>query len=262
MLHHPSQRGATVESEKFESSSNRLDDISTEWAIVRDPARFALRYAPAIRRYLAALIRNHHDADEVAQDFFLRVAKHGFIHTRQKGGRFRDYLKVAVRNAALNFLRRPQAAKLTEPHLLQVLIAKHQASADQEWCSQWRTCLLERACQALKRHEEQSPGNLFHTVLDMIVDNPLDDTNTLAARTSALIGRPLRAEAFRKQVSRARRMLAKLLVKEVAQTLDNPTAEQIKAELIELGLWEYIRDLLPASRRATLSPDTFTSCLR
>ena len=67
----------------------------------------------------------------------------------------------------------------------------------------------------------------------------------LAARTSTLTGRPLRADAFRKQVSRARFMLAKLLVREVIQTLDRPTPEQVKEELVELSLWEYVRDFLP-----------------
>jgi hypothetical protein len=78
------------------------------------------------------------------------------------------------------------------------------------------------------------------------MDNPLEDTKTLAARTSALIGRPLRAEAFRQQVSRARRTLVKFLLEEVTQTLDEPTAENVEEELIELGLWKYVRAFLPA----------------
>jgi hypothetical protein len=225
----------------------RLEDISTEWAVVRDPARFVQRYAPAIQRYLAALIPNRHDAEEVAQEFFLRVTEHGFIRTRQEGGRFRDYLKAAVRNAGLNFLRRNRALKKADSDFLEEAIPdKTQVAADQAWIAEWRRCLLDRACRALEKHQGQSPGNLFHTVLNMLVDNPLDDTKTLAVRTSALIGRPLRPDAFRKQVSRARRMLAQFLVQEVAQTLDDPTPEPIKEELIELALWEYVRDFLPA----------------
>ncbi len=79
----------------------------------------------------------------------------------------------------------------------------------------------------------------------MIVEHPKDDTKKLAARTSAQIGRPIRAEAFRKQVSRARRMLARLIVREVEQTLDQPTPEHVKDELVELALWHYVRDYLP-----------------
>jgi hypothetical protein len=118
--------------------------------------------------------------------------------------------------------------------------------------------LLDRACRALEKHQRQSPGNLFHTVLNMVVNDPLDDTQILAARTSAMIGRPIRAEAFRKQLSRARFLLAKLLVREVAQTLDHPTPEKIKEELIELALWEYVRHFIASERRIRRRKGTLT----
>jgi RNA polymerase sigma-70 factor (ECF subfamily) len=233
-----------------ELPKSRLDEISTEWAVVRDPARFVRRYASAIQRYVAALVTNRHDAEEVTQEFFLRVTEHGFIRTRQEGGRFRDYLKAAVRNAALNFLRRNRAPKTADSGIVEAEFAdKTVLAADQAWSAAWRKSLLERACRSLEKHQRRSPGNLFHTVLSMLADNPLDDSKTLAARTSALIGRPLQPEAFRKQVSRARLMLARLLVQEVAQTLDEPTPEQIKEELIELALWEYVRGYLDTERR-------------
>jgi hypothetical protein len=221
----------------------RIDEISTDWEVVRDPPRFVLRYAPAIQRYMRALIKNRHDAEEVAQDFFLRVTQQCFIHTRKEGGRFRDYLKTALRNAALSFLKRHRAA---EP--LQTSVLQAQDDADQAWLAEWRRCLLDRAYQALKKHQNQSPGNLFYTVLTMVVDYPQKDTKTLAARTSAIIGRPISAEAFRKQVSRARFTLAKLLVQEVVRTLDNPTPERLKEELRELALWEYVREFVEPER--------------
>jgi hypothetical protein len=233
-----------MESPMTPARKSRLDEISTEWEIVRDPPRFVQRYAAAIERYVAALVKNPHDAEEVSQEFFLRVSKHRFVHTRQEGGRFRDYLKAGVRNAALNFLRRQRAWKGIDPSVQTI-----PDRSDQTWLVEWRQCLLDRACRALEKHQRQSPGNLFHTVLNMVVNNPLDDTQILAVRTSALIGRPIRAEAFRKQLSRARFMLAKLLVREVAQTLDHPTAEKIKEELIELALWEYVRRFIASERR-------------
>ena len=248
----PAKRSDSIQpmnTQRNQAMKPRLDEISTEWNVIRVPALFVQRYAPAIQSYASALIRNRYDAEEVVQDFFLRFAQHGFLRPSQ-GGRFRDYLKVAVRNAARNHLRRNSARKLANIDVLEDQMAdKTQAAADQLWDNEWRKCLLERACQALEEHQRQSRGNLFHIVLNMVVDNPLDDSKTLAARTSALIGRPLREEAFRKQVSRARRLLAKLLVQEVSQTLDHPTPAQIKEELIALSLWEHIRDHLRAERR-------------
>jgi hypothetical protein len=239
-----------METHQSRVTKNRLEDISTEWVIVRDPAQFVLRYAPAIQRYFGALIKNRHDAEEAAQDFLLRVTQHGFVRTRDDRGRFRDYLKAAVRNAALNYLRRNRAPKSVEFSALQTAIPERtQLAADQAWVAEWRQCLLDRACRALEQYQGQSPGNLFHTVLNMVVEHPLDRTEVLAARTSALVGRPLQATAFRKQVSRARRRLANFLVKAVAQTLDNPTPEQIKEELIELALWAHIRHFLSSKPR-------------
>jgi RNA polymerase sigma-70 factor (ECF subfamily) len=227
-------------------SQPRLDEIATEWAIIHDPAQFVRRYAPAIQSYLNALIKNQHDAEDVAQDFFVRVAKNGFVRARQDRGRFRDYLKTAVRNAALSFLKRQHGSKHAQLHEeQQPVTGRHQRAAEQAWDAQWRHCLLDRACKALEKHQQRSPGNLFHTVMALLLEHPNEDATALATRTSELIGRTVRPDAFRKQVSRARRALAKYLVKEVATTLDRPTAEQVKEELIELSLWEYVRDFVP-----------------
>jgi hypothetical protein len=218
--------------------------------IVRDPAKFVLRYASAIQSYFGALIKNRHDAEEAAQDFFLRVSQYGLVRTRDGRGRFRDYLKVAVRNAALNYLRRNRSTRSVAFGALHDAASQGAGvAADRTWDAEWRRCLFDRARRSLEKLQQRSPGNLFHTVLNMVVENPLERSEDLAARTSALIGRPLQAAAFRKQVSRARRMLAKLLVKAVAQTLDNPTPEQIEEELIDLALWAYIRDYLSRDRR-------------
>ena len=229
--------------------ASRIDEISTDWEVVRDPPQFVLRYAPAIQKYLQGLIKNRHDAEEVAQDFFLRVTQQCFAHTRKEGGRFRDYLKAAVRNAALTFLKRHRPSKPLPPILPSPIWWRErwaaQDDADHAWLAHWRRSLLDRAYQALKKHQDQSPGNLFHTVLTMVVDYHWEDTKTLAARTGAIIGRPIRAEAFRKQVSRARFLFAKLLAQEVVWTLDNPTPERLKEELRELALWEYVRGFLP-----------------
>src|SRR5262249_19708382 len=161
-------------------------------------------------------------------NFFLWVTQHGFPRARKERGRFRDYLKVTVRNAALNYLIRKKASKQRTLNLSQVPAPEEpQSIPDQEWIVEWRPCLLDRAWQGLKEHEDRSAQSLCYTVLRLKAAHPQEDSKTLAARVSKILGRQNRPDAFRKQVSRARLLFAELLVKEIAQTLDMPTPEQI-----------------------------------
>src|SRR5689334_5805964 len=123
-----------------------LDQISTRWAFIHDPTQFIQRYEPAIRNYLAALIKDPYDAEEVAQEFFLKALRHGFAGADPERGRFRDYLKIAVRNAAMTHLRRRQQPH-AEAYMVDRISVVDEASfvADRKWMADWRNCILERA---------------------------------------------------------------------------------------------------------------------
>jgi RNA polymerase sigma-70 factor (ECF subfamily) len=222
-----------------------LEDITTSWTVVQNPVQFAMRYAPAIRKYLEALVKNRHDAEELAQEFLLKGLMKGFVRTEQLRGKFRYYLKAAVRNAALTHLQRqqpgsdgPELDGLADPQV-------DSADAEKEWISEWRACVIDRALQALNHHQQKTPGNLFHTVVRLALDFPREDSVALAEIASKIVGRSISAEAFRKQLSRARIRFAELLVAEVTQTLEDSTPERVQEELAELGLLVHVRDYLP-----------------
>jgi RNA polymerase sigma-70 factor (ECF subfamily) len=240
---HPAHRKPTADA--------GLDQIETDWSLVYEPAHLVARYARPIQRYLCALIKNEHDAEEVAQDFLLWVSQHGLPRASQDRGRFRDYLKKIVRNVALNFINRQQPPRHSDHGLLTVPAADAaQHGPDQEWVAQWRHCLLQRAWRRLERHQQRSPDNLFHTVLRLCARHPGEDSKSLAERASRLSGKPLRPDAFRKQVSRARLKFAEYLVQEIAETLDRPTPADVEEELVDLGLMVYVHDFLPLHRRS------------
>jgi RNA polymerase sigma-70 factor (ECF subfamily) len=237
-------------------SAHALDEISTRWPLIHDPVQFVLRYAPAIRKYLEALLHNSHDAEEVAQDFLLKGILRGFVLTTQLRGRFRYYLKTAVRNAALTHLQRhkPDSAGGVDPaHLADP--RDEQIQAEEDWVAEWRRCVIARAMQALDYHQQQTPDNLFYTVVRLSLDYPDEDSTALAALASAAAGRSIQAPAFRKQLSRARRRFAELLVAEVTQTLEQPTPEQIEEELSEVGLLSYVRPYLPTGENSGVPED-------
>jgi len=219
-----------------------LDRISTQWSLVGDPCRVVMRYGSAIRLYLQALIRDTHDADEVSQEFLAGILAKGLPRADPLRGRFRDYLKIAVRNAAMMHFRRLSHSKLRSLDGMERAVDDRlDERADAAWIEHWRGCVLAAAWRGLEARQRKTPGNLFHTALKLACDHPDDDSAALARRVEEATGRPMRADALRKQISRARKVFADLMVQEVSRTLENPTREGVEEELIELGLVAYVK---------------------
>ncbi len=228
-----------------------LDRISTNWLVVQDAEQFVLRYGPAVRAYCRALLPNPDDADDVLQELLVRVVEKGFPHADAKKGRFRDYLKATVRNAAITKLRRQ--AKAPRP-LAEVDTAEipKDSEADVVWHGRWRQCILDRAWQLLDAHEREHPDGWACTVLRAAADAPDATSEHLAERLRHDRGYTLNAASFRKQLSRARRLFARLVVQEVAGTLQAPDPDTVQQELIDCGVWTSLRELLPDDWQTTL----------
>jgi hypothetical protein len=221
-----------------------LEQISTHWPQIQDPARFVLRYAPAIEAYLTVLVRDLHAVEEITQEFFLRVVERGISPQTHLRGRFRNYLKAAVRNAALTHFRRRRPASLDD-NMVMKLAGDAPDPADADWLREWRRCVLDRVWDNLEQHERHSPGNFAYTVLRLTAEFPDADSIELAEKASTAAGHTLSPAAYRKQLSRARRAFAQYLLKEVVQTVEAPTAERVEEELIEVGLMPYVGPFLP-----------------
>jgi hypothetical protein len=221
-----------------------LEEISTRWSQITNPLQFILRYAPAVRRYLGALIKDPNDAEDVAQTFLMRMVKKPVTPERVPHGRFRDYLKAVLRHAAIDLYRRRSSSPAAGINLDR-LPADDESAADRAWVAEWRECLLQRSWDKLEAYEREAPESLAYTTLRLTVDHPTEDSTALAARATALTGRTVRADAFRKQLSRGRRRFAQFLVEEIRLALEHPKENDIAEELRDLGLMEYVRDFLP-----------------
>jgi RNA polymerase sigma-70 factor (ECF subfamily) len=114
-----------------------------------------------------------------------------------------------------------------------------------EWTSDWRKCILKAAWKALDKYQERTTNNLFCTVLRVSAQYESADSPTLAKMVSEMSGQTLTPEAFRKQLSRARKRFADHIVQEVARTLIEPTLDGIKDELNCLDLMKYVEGYLP-----------------
>lgn len=218
----------------------------TPAAIQQARNALVLRYGKAIRSYVGSIITNDADADEVAHNIVVKMLQGDFSGWSREKGRFRDYLKVSVRNAALSALRQRSGVRghvAIDQHDLEIA-----EKADQDiWTDAWRKSVINGAFQELAAYQRKHAlsGNHFATVIRMLIDHPDEDSEQLAARLAEKTGQPIRADAFRKQVSRARRKFAELLVQEIERSLlDDATPERIEEELIELRLMPFVRDFL------------------
>lgn len=241
--------------------TSRLEAISTRWSLLRQAhgtsntlagaARNALvlSYLPAMRRYIGALVRNDQDADDLTQDFVVRLLSGDFAGADPQRGRFRDLLKVAIRNMVRNRWSREKRRRGVDLDVAGAA-AQDDREADQCWLAQWRQSVLDLAWRALEEHQRSRPGSVAYTVLRLRSDYPEDSSDQLAARLAEKTGRPASAETVRQRLRRARLQFADLLIAEVARGLHEPTPEKIEDELTALELMDFLRELLPPDWRS------------
>src|SRR4051812_28898735 len=89
----------------------RISRIQTRWTVLlqahqggdaaqQAQAEMVLRYHGAAYRYLLAMLREPTQAEELAQEFAVRFLRGDFRNASPEKGRFRDFLKTALRNLA------------------------------------------------------------------------------------------------------------------------------------------------------------------
>jgi len=241
------------------SLNSRLSRISTIWTILADAhkgldthatdARFALiqRYQGAAYRYLLGAVRDPDAADELFQEFALRVMQGAFSHVDPRRGQFRYYLKTMLFHLVADYQKRqrrrprPLGSALIEP----AAAPADEATSDQQFVNSWREEILARAWATLAEAERQGKQP-YYSVLRFRAENPETSSTEMAARLSAQLHpeQPFSEAGVRKTLQRARMQFADILIDEVGHSLGEPTAEQLEQELIDLDLLPYCRSAL------------------
>jgi DNA-directed RNA polymerase specialized sigma24 family protein len=243
---------------------SHLSRIETHWTAVvrahRGPvgdagaARAALleRYGGAVRRYLLASLRDVDGADELAQEFALRFLRGDFKNADPGRGRFRHFVKRAVYNLMVDYHRtrqaRPRPLDDGVPEPAAATDAPMLRDHDFRFLESWRGELMAKAWAALDQLQART-GQPFADVLRLRVEQPEVRSPQLAELLSARLARPVNAGWVRTNLHRARDLFVESLVREVTQSLEDPSPERLKAELDELGLLDRCR---PALKRAGL----------
>lgn len=198
------------------------------------------RYCGAVYRYLVAVLGNANEADELAQEFALRMLQGKFKTADKSKGRFRDYVKTSL----FNLVRRHYRKKSQSPGALrddapEPAVAEDD-QADQSFTEKWRDEVLSNTWAALAEYERRS-GKLFHTFLQYRTQNNTT-SEAMAKEFSERLGKPLTPAGVRQTLHRARDRFGDLLIAEVAGSLQTQDKEVIEQELADLGLLSYCQD--------------------
>jgi RNA polymerase sigma factor (sigma-70 family) len=240
----------------------RLDAMTTRWSLVRRAhgqslnsagqarSELVLRYSAAIRSYVRAMVRDDEQGDELAQDAVVRLLSGDFAGADPNRGRFRDLLKVAVRNMTRNYWSKQQRRRSVDLDLNLV----GETEEETEWVTGWRQNALDLAWSALESFERSQPTSSAYSILRLRTQFPDATSDELAKKLTARTGQPVSAEAARQKLRRARVKFAELLIDEIADGLDDNSPDRIEDELLSLELFDYVRDLLPSDWKQRRMP--------
>jgi DNA-directed RNA polymerase specialized sigma24 family protein len=235
-------------------TDDRLSRIETQWtAVLRahghstDGAKstrnqLLLRYTGAVYRYLLGAVRDPDAATDLCQEFAVKFLRGDFHRAAPEKGRFRDYVKTALVNLANDHHRARQAG----PRPLAVDAPAPELPSEDDFVCGWRQSVLDQTWKALA---EANPT--FHAVLLLRIENPEMPSNEMAEQLTAQLGKPMTPENVRKSLQRSHARFAEFLADQVADSLDEPTVDELEAELEALDLVRYCRSVLDRRREKT-----------
>lgn len=207
------------------------------------------RYFGAVWNYLASIVKDDHVADDLTQEFAVRFLRGDFRNLHPEKGRFRDFLKVVLRNMVIDHLRKQKAAS-TEIDLQGIHDPQNSAAEqyDELFLEHWRQDLLRRTWNTFRSSNDRQ-GAIYYEALRQFAESGGLNSEMLAQKLSTYRGAPVNAATARQILCRARQKFADCLRDEVRQSLsaENSGADDVEEELCELRLNKYL-GTFPANR--------------
>lgn len=251
-----------------DATPSHLSRITTIWSLVdrahegesrqiSDAQREIIdRYSGAAHRFLFAVLRNAEAADEVFQEFALKVVKGGYRNATPERGRFRDYVKRSLRHLVTDYYRSnnkkdpvQEAAKISAVGEIDGGEVDDVFDAEETFVGNMREELLERCWQSLKLIETTTGPELY-SVLKYRAEHHDANSSDMARELTARLDRqrPFSAAGIRKNLQLAREKFAEILLYEVSQMLGSDSLDDLETELIDLGLQQYCASALQSRR--------------
>src|SRR5262249_40154477 len=176
-------------------------------------------YGGAVRRYLRAVLHDTDAADEVFQEFALRLVRGDLRGGDPHRGRFRNFLKGTLFHLIADYRKQQRRWPGPLPDDGVALVAHPEAAEfDRQFLENWCDELLARAWAALAAIEAGT-GQPFYAVLRFRAEHPEMRSPQMAVQLAAQLGRPFSSSGVRQTLHRAREKFADPLVDEVIHSL-------------------------------------------
>lgn len=236
---------------------NYLKRIETIWenisVVVRHPDDkdyqkefevFFRRYNRAIALYVIRKVDGESQvADDIIQDFVLRLLQGGFRTVERLPGSFRFYVCTVLDRLVIDYYRKHPRNAPRPLAEYDVGVTDAELESDQKGIEVWRGEFRRRAMDQLAQTQPATGSPFFH-VLDIRGSKDEMSSEELAAQLSERLGRLVKIGTVRKTLHDARSAYGPLLIREVATSLGEPTREQLEQELITLRLHEHLKPYL------------------
>ncbi len=181
-----------------------------------------------MRRQLIELLGNEKLADDSLKRILAHLVTAGF--GKDKQGKLRDFLLRGVRSAA-------KAAVADLPEEQRPSLDLDSVTLESEkWLLLWRDGLIERAWRSMERLEHAHPDEPLYGLLRAATEAPKDSPAQLATRMATISVNPISESSIARLLPVARTQFAQFVADEVAETLAEPTREEITREIKKLGL--------------------------
>lgn len=223
-----------------------LSQISTDSGLTGD--ELCLRYQRPIYRLLCVVVSDPEAAADLTQDILIKLVRGDFGRWEGRG-RFRDYLKVVVRHAAIDYLTRDGKIRLIDLNPE----AEPKDVLDALWDVEWAREVKILAWHNLRRHQlklrqvrNQHAGavNVFYTLLRLRVKHPRARIPELTRRLVRQTRRAYTEANVRQQLARARDKFVELLKQEVLRGLPPDRAAELNQKLLDQNLARYVRKFM------------------
>ena len=198
------------------------------------------KYGKCIFRYLLGATRDPDVAEELAQEFAFRFVRGDLRNASPDRGRFRDYLRVVLRNLVNDYYRN-QASSIDLSRVIQMQSRCPFAELEDAFRLAWRDEILASAWSTLETEQRQK-DNSFYTVLRFRAQHPRLKSGEMATELSRAMERVVSADWVRQKLHRARERFGNLVLAEVRKTISPPEdLEQLREELADLQLLELLQ---------------------